>query len=68
MSDRTPPYNDVIRRQQERDLGHPLDHGKDKQGATPAELGKPWKQPKHDRIDVDDEGLTDTGRRLDQEE
>ena len=38
MVERTTPYNDVIRRQQEKDIGHPLDHDKSKRGAPPAEL------------------------------
>lgn len=41
--------SDVIRRQQERDLGHKLDHGKDSHGGPPKELLKPVKRrnPNH---------------------
>lgn len=41
MSDINSPDNDNIRRQQERDLGHKLDHAGDKKHGPPAELLKP---------------------------
>ena len=57
MPDNTGTDSDIIRRQQERDLGHKLDHPRDKRHGPPAELVKPVKQPKHryfkDWSDVD---------------
>ncbi len=47
MSDVTSPDSDVIRRQQERDLGHKLDHRRDKHHGPPAELVKPAKHTRH---------------------
>ena len=45
MSDINSPDNDNIRRQQERDLGHKLDHAGDKKHGPPAELLTPTPVP-----------------------
>jgi hypothetical protein len=45
MADINSPDNDNIRRQQESDLGHKLDHAPDKTHGPPAELLKPVKLP-----------------------
>jgi hypothetical protein len=63
MVERTNPYNDVIRRQQEKDIGHPLDHAKSKRGAPPAELLNPVEPTNPNRRPIDSEtGKADIGR------
>ncbi len=53
MPDTNGTDSDVIRRQQERDLGHKLEHGGDSHGGPPKELLKPAKRRKPNRIPVD---------------
>ena len=53
MSDTNGTDSDIIRRQQERDLGHKLDHDKDTHGGPPKELLKPSERRNPHRIPVD---------------
>lgn len=55
MSDTNGTDSDVIRRQQERDLGHKLEHGKDSHGGPPKEFLKPETLRKPNRTPVDEQ-------------
>lgn len=52
MPDTNGTDSDIIRRQQERDLGHKLEHGSDNHGGPPKELLKPLKPRKPNRTPV----------------